>query len=119
MRMLTRPKLVWPNGTISRTMRRYKNISPRMFVGMAIPLVVAMAIGLLPLIEGLYSPVYAATTNVNCTVIVPPNPLSAQGLMTPYQLVATDPAQGPCNEANTDQSAFVQAVILDPATGQL
>jgi hypothetical protein len=50
---------------------------------------------------------------------VPPDPLSATGLATPYQLTATDPAQGPCNEANTNQSAFVQATVVDPATGAL
>lgn len=57
--------------------------------------------------------------NPNCTLIVPANPLTAQGLATPYQLVATDPKQGACHQANADQQAFVQAVILDPATGQL
>ncbi len=60
----------------------------------------------------------AAQVNANCTLIVPPNPLTAQGLSTPYQLVATDPAAGPCNEANANQSAFVQGAILSPA-GQL
>ncbi len=45
--------------------------------------------------------------------------MTAQGLATPYQLTATDPAQGPCNEANAGQSAFVQAVIFDPATDAL
>ena len=59
-----------------------------------------------------------ANPNVNCTLIVPANPLSAQGLATPYQLVATDPAAGPCNEANAGQSAFVEAAILGP-DGQL
>ena len=61
----------------------------------------------------------AATPNPNCTIIIPANPLTAQGLATPYQLVATDPAKGPCNEVNTNQSAFVQAAILDPARGQI
>jgi len=59
-----------------------------------------------------------ATPNQNCTLIVPNQPLSAQGLATPYQFKATDPAAGPCNEANADQSAFVQGVIYDPTTGQ-
>ncbi len=57
--------------------------------------------------------------NPNCTLIVPTNPLSAQGLATPYQLTATDPNGGDCHETNPDQSAFVQAAILDPATGQV
>src|SRR5260370_37114940 len=28
--------------------------------------------------------------NMDCTLIVPPNPLSAQGLVTPYQLTAAN-----------------------------
>jgi hypothetical protein len=60
-----------------------------------------------------------AVPNPNCTLIVPKNPLSADGLATPYQLVATNKGNGPCNEANADQSAFVEATILDPATGAL
>lgn len=60
----------------------------------------------------------AAAVNADCTLVVPPNPLSAAGLATPYQLVATNPANGPCNEANAGQSAFVQGAILAP-NGQL
>src|SRR5438874_3653933 len=41
---------------------------------------------------------HAATDNMDCTLIVPANPLSAAGLATPYQLVATNKANGPCNE---------------------
>ncbi|HEY4032391.1 MAG TPA: hypothetical protein VGL94_00320 [Ktedonobacteraceae bacterium] len=57
--------------------------------------------------------------NVNCTLLVPTNPLSAKGLATPYQLSATDAALGPCNENNPGQSAFVQALIYDPSSGKL
>jgi hypothetical protein len=57
--------------------------------------------------------------NPNCTLLVPDDPLTARGLATPYQLVATNPADGACHEANPDQSAFVEAAILDPATGRL
>ena len=60
-----------------------------------------------------------AAPNPNCTLIVPANALSAEGLATPFQLTATDPAAGDCHEANKDQSAFVQAAVLDPATGQV
>jgi hypothetical protein len=60
-----------------------------------------------------------ATPNPNCSLVVPANPLSAEGLATPYQLLATDPSAGDCHEANTDQSAFVEAAVLDPATGQI
>jgi hypothetical protein len=57
--------------------------------------------------------------NADCTLIVPEAPLTAQGLATPYQLVATDPAKGACHELVAEQAAFVQAAILDPATGQI
>jgi hypothetical protein len=63
--------------------------------------------------------VVRAQSNLNCSLTVPNNPLSAEGLATPYQLVATDPTAGDCHETNSDQSAFVQAAILDPATGQI
>src|SRR2546428_9103667 len=55
--------------------------------------------------------------NPDCTLIVPNAPRTAAGLATPYQLVATDPANGECHETDTNQSAFVQAAILDPETG--
>lgn len=57
--------------------------------------------------------------NPNCTLIVPANPLSAEGLATPYQLVATDPTAGDCHEVNKAHAAFVQAAVLDPASGQI
>ncbi len=57
--------------------------------------------------------------NMDCTLIVPANPLSAQGLATPYQLTATNPANGPCNESNKAQAAFVQGAIIDPASGAI
>ncbi|MFC1405526.1 MULTISPECIES: hypothetical protein [Streptacidiphilus] len=53
-----------------------------------------------------------AAPNPNCSLIVPADPLTAQGLATPYQLAATDAGGGPCNEANANQSAFVEAAIL-------
>jgi hypothetical protein len=48
---------------------------------------------------------------------VPPAALTAAGLATPYRFTATDPAAGPCHESNSDQSAFVEAAIIDPARG--
>jgi hypothetical protein len=68
---------------------------------------------------GRQPPAPAADPNPNCTLIVPKNALSAAGLATPYQLAATDPGMGPCSESNSAQSAFVQAAILDPATGAI
>ncbi len=61
----------------------------------------------------------AAALNGDCTLIVPADPLTAIGLATPYQLVATNVNNGPCNEANKAQAAFVQAAIFDPATSTL
>jgi hypothetical protein len=60
-----------------------------------------------------------ATANPNCTLIVPAHPLTAEGLATPYQLTATDPAAGPCDESNGNQTAFVQGAVLNPRTGQV
>ena len=60
-----------------------------------------------------------ATPNPGCTLKVPDDPLSARGLATPYRLGATDPRSGACHEPVDAQGAFVQATILDPATGRL
>jgi hypothetical protein len=60
-----------------------------------------------------------ATVNMNCTLIVPNEPLTAQGLATPYLLKATNPAMGPCIETNPMQAAFVQAAVVNPRTGFL
>jgi hypothetical protein len=61
--------------------------------------------------------------NASCEIIVPAHPLSAAGLATPYRLTgpdgATRAASG-CTMANAaNLGAFVQATILDPATGRL
>jgi hypothetical protein len=64
-----------------------------------------------------------ATSNVNCDIIVPANALTAQGLATPYQLTGPDgmsPDQSGCTMTNAaNLGAFVQATILNPATGKL
>ncbi len=64
----------------------------------------------------------SAAANMDCTLIVPASPLSASGLATPYQLTGPDdqdPAASGCTESNPDLQAFVQATILNPATGRL
>jgi hypothetical protein len=61
----------------------------------------------------------AAAPDPDCTLTVPAAALTARGLATPYRLSATNPAKGPCHEANTAQTAFVQATVYDPATGAL
>ncbi len=84
----------------------------------ALVVLVAAAIGAISLGRNLVTHA-AAQLNQDCTLIVPQNPLTAVGLATPYQLVATAAEQGPCNESNPMQSAFVQGAVLDPATGQI
>jgi hypothetical protein len=49
-----------------------------------------------------------AAKSMNCTLIVPDDPLTAQGLATPWQL-----ADG-CSEADPNLSAFAEATILAP-----
>ncbi len=53
-----------------------------------------------------------AANSLNCTLTVPANPLSAQGLATPWQL-----GDG-CAMTNAAEEAFVEATILSP-NGQL
>jgi hypothetical protein len=64
-------------------------------------------------------PAADAALNQNCSLAVPAAPLTAVGLATPYRLTATDGAAGACHEANANQSAFVEAAILDPASGKI
>src|SRR6266568_4982280 len=64
-----------------------------------------------------------SSNNPNCDIVVPANPLSAQGLATPYQLTGpagTSAANSGCTMTNAaNLGAFVQATILDPRTGAL
>jgi len=88
-----------------------------MLAGLSVPAVltiIASAVFILPHLGS-----HAAAVNGDCTLLVPPKPLSTQGLATPYQLVATNPENGPCNESNKAQAAFVQGAVIDPATGQV
>ncbi len=101
-----------------RSPRRSRRFSPLFLIGIAVTLIIAMGAGVFLFVRARMGS-HADAVNPNCTLIVPANPLTARGLATPYQLVATDPAQGACNENNANQSAFVQAVIFDPATNTL
>lgn len=49
---------------------------------------------------------YSATS---CTLIVPPNPLTAQGLATPYNLTG-------CSMATPGEETFVEGAVYDPFT---
>ena len=123
MQTLTRPE---PSEALHATFepprlpRRRRRISPLMFVGMIVTAIIVLGAGAF-LITRPQTGSHAAqdAANPNCTLIVPPDPLSAQGLATPYRLVATNPQDGPCHEANVAQSAFVQAAVIDPATGKI
>jgi hypothetical protein len=117
--MLTKPRVPAEMAGNSVTTRKRRRLSPLMLVGMCVPVLLALiGVGVFAVLPYINSHA-AATPNPNCTLIVPPNPLTPQGLATPYQLTATNPANGPCNEANANQSAFVQADILDPRTGRI
>ncbi|KAG0003855.1 hypothetical protein BGZ80_005726 [Entomortierella chlamydospora] len=59
----------------------------------------------------LLSIVEAAANPGACTLTVPNNPLTAQGLATPYIL-----QNGDCDQTNPDQQVFVEATIFDPNT---
>jgi hypothetical protein len=95
-----------------------KRFSPLILVSVVVSLAIALigaGVFVLPHIRS-----HAAqAVNQDCTLIVPAQPLTAQGLATPYQLVATDPDQGPCNESNPNQAVFVQGAVIDPATGHI
>jgi hypothetical protein len=117
--MLTKPRDLSKTSGNTMSSRRKRRFSPFMLIGAAVTMLIALiGVGFFAY-QQLSASHAAATANPNCTLVVPPNPLSATGLATPYQLVATNAGNGPCNEANANQSAFVQADILDPQTGQI
>ena len=95
----------------------HRRFSPLALVGGLVPVVLALVAGVVFVLPHLGT--HAAAVNGDCTLIVPPNPLSAQGLATPYQLVATHPADGLCNEANKAQAAFVQGAVINRVTGAI
>ena len=94
---------------------RRGRLSPVVLVEVLVSVAALLVGSLLFLLPPLRS--HAVTDNTDCTLIVPAHPLTVRGLATSYQLTATNPANGPCHESNTHQSAFVQGVIYDPATG--
>ena len=104
--------------TISRELARRKRFTSIACIG-ALGFILLALIAMIVIVAPRMSSHAAATVNGDCSIIVPANPLTAQGLATPYQLVATNPDNGPCNEANKAQAAFVQGAIIDPATGAI
>ena len=97
--------------------KRRGRLSPLMLVGALVTIIVVLVGAIVFVVPRIGS--HAAAANGDCTLIVPARPLSARGLATPYQLTATNADNGPCNEANAAQAAFVQGAIIDPATGNI
>ncbi len=95
-----------------------RRFSPLVLVGVMVSLAVAL-IGAVVFVLPHKGSHAADAVNGDCTLIVPPQPLTAPGLAIPYQLVATNPDNGSCNEANPAQTAFVQAAVIDPTTGKI
>lgn len=98
---------------------RHRRFSPLALIGIAVTLIVILVGGGIFLIPRVLTHAADAQPNMDCTLIVPPQPLTAQGLATPYQLTATNPANGPCNESNPSQAVFVQGAVIDPISGQI
>lgn len=58
--------------------------------------------------------------NPDCTVTVPPQPLTATGLATPYFLAGFNQATaGACNQLNPAQTAFVQGAVFDQTNAKI
>src|ERR1700733_4437391 len=103
----------------------------QLILPLAVPMALGLALGIIVAESGGTPPNPAvapppapqnASANADCELIVPARPLTAAGLATPYQLTGPggqDPAASGCTQANPDLQAFVQATILDPATGRL
>src|SRR5579859_3070921 len=118
MQTLTRPKL--PTGPSLTPPRRRRGFSPLMLIGIVVTVIIAVGAGIFLVSQSRSgSHAAAANVNMNCTLIAPPQPLTATGLATPWQLTATDQGMGPCNMANPNQTTFVQGAIIDPATGKI
>jgi hypothetical protein len=116
--MLTKPRSADIASLSVYRRNRHRKFSPLILIGVSVTVLLTV-IGFGVAATWSHTQSHAATAlNPNCTIIVPANPLSAQGLATPYLLFAPDAGtNGPCNEANPNQGAFVQATIYDPATG--
>lgn len=116
---------------------RRRSPSARLILPLAVPMALGLALGVVVAESGgtttklSVAPAAASATpaatqnassNADCELIVPARPLTATGLATPYQLTGPggqDPAASGCTQANPNLQAFVQATILDPATGRL
>lgn len=122
------------SGTARR--RRARRRSARLVVPAVVTLALGLAVGVMVAAMGKPSTwisdsahrTHAApaplptAANMDCGLIVPANPLSAAGLATPWQLTGPDGTNAggfDCTQSTLNLQAFVQATILDPATGRL
>jgi hypothetical protein len=87
----------------------HRPFSPLALVGILITVVLTLGAGAVLVLPHLGT--HAAAGRGNCILLVPPNPLSAQGLATPYRLLP------PCHEADQATAAFVQGAVVDTDTG--
>src|SRR5260370_31216831 len=97
---------------------RGRRFSPLVLVGVIVSLAIALigaVVFLLPH-RGSHA---AVAVNGDCALIVPSNPLTAQGLATPYQLVTTNRANAPWNEPNPAQTSFAEAALNEPAAATI
>jgi hypothetical protein len=107
-----------------RGIRTRTPLRTQLIVPLAVPMALGLALGVVMAESGgpPATRITATAANTDCELIVPPNPLTAPGLATPYQLTGPggqSPAASNCTQANPNLQAFVQATILDPATGRL
>lgn len=98
-----------------------RRFSPYLFLGSLLTLVIIVTAAAFTFLQTAPTSQAKAAkvVNPNCSLILPEQPLTAQGLATPYQLVATKRGDGACHQANKVQSAFVQGAIFDPKTNQI
>jgi hypothetical protein len=61
----------------------------------------------------LISTLIVLSSSQSCKLIVPTNPLTSEGLSTPFIL------KSGCNQANKEESVFAEAVIINQKTGKL
>ncbi|WP_201364435.1 hypothetical protein [Dictyobacter formicarum] len=112
---------LYRKGVLPNQRRRERHISPFVLISSLLTLAIIAGAGALLLLSPSLSSHAKddAAVNGDCSLIVPPQPLTAQGLATPYQLVATDRDKGACHENNLKQAAFVQGAIFNPQTNQI
>ncbi len=107
---------MWKDSDANRG-RKAARSAMRMIGGAVVVLVSVAGAGIAGLVANATASAAAAVAATSCTIVVPDNPLSAQGLATPYQFESA--GGGTCQESDPNQSAFVQAAVLDPATGSI